>query len=193
MTNESRSDFKTWANKLPKNAIDIWREAMVNIRQLHADVWNGVRLFLAVNGVIIAGGFTITRGGEPSPTTGLILIVLAVLGFAFTIVTLLIFKSQRESFVEMMVQKTLLDKELGFYETTIDGVDLSFPWKVPKKYVPDLQSDPSKWKKEQRWRKASISRLLLFVFLAMLVIYTVALILLLIGFKCGYFSSGHSA
>jgi polyferredoxin len=226
MEEQSNVDFKSWAAELPKNAIDIWREAFVNLRQLHVDVWNGVRFFLTVNGVLIAAGFTVARVDTPTPTTGLTLMALVVLGLVFTIVALRIFTYQRRNFVEMMVQKTLIDKELGFYETNINGVDLSFPWKVDRQYVPNLQSNPSKWQKEQRWRKRSISRLLLYVFVIMLVplltrdlvfsnalvlasigsldgktqyyfleaalvIYVLALILILIGFKVGYFTYGH--
>jgi hypothetical protein len=28
---------------------------MTNLRQLHGDVWNGVRFFLTVNGILLAG------------------------------------------------------------------------------------------------------------------------------------------
>jgi hypothetical protein len=193
MTNSTSSEFKSWVEQLPKGSMDVWREAMTNIRLLHADVWNGVRLFLTVNSVIIAGGLTIMKSSDPNSQTFAMLTVLAVLGLGFTGVAFRIFTFQRQSFVEMLLQKTLLDKQLGFYDTTIDGVDLSFPWKVPGRFVPDVRKDPEKWKKEQRWRKGSISSLLRMVFIAMSIIYAMGLIALLVAFEVGYFNHVHCA
>jgi hypothetical protein len=35
--------------------IDIWRESINNLRTLHNDVWNGVRFFLTLNAIYLAG------------------------------------------------------------------------------------------------------------------------------------------
>ena len=47
-------EFILWIKKLDKNAINLWKESLANLRQLHGDIWNGVRFFLTINGIIVA-------------------------------------------------------------------------------------------------------------------------------------------
>jgi hypothetical protein len=80
----------------------------------------------------------------------------------------------------MLLRKTLIEKELGFYDVLLSGVDLTFPWKVPKKFVHELVQDPKKWTRDQLFRKGTVSRRLLYVYCLLVIGYVIALFLTLI-------------
>lgn len=50
------------------------------------------------------------------------------------------------------MRKSLLEKELGFYDVSIHGVDLSLPWQISPSDLAELTQDPIKWKRRWLWR-----------------------------------------
>jgi hypothetical protein len=76
----------------------------------------------------------------------------------------------------MLLLKTLLEKELGFYEPDFQGIDLSFPWKVERKSVDKALKEPDKWLISQRWRRGTISRMLWMTYWFFIVLYGIAII-----------------
>jgi hypothetical protein len=172
------NNFHEWIAGLDGNALSVWREAMAQLRQLHGDVWNGVRFFLTVNGIIVAAIFALYRI-EGGTVTGVIISVLAGLGLFLTAVADRILAKHRQYYLEMLLRKTLLEKELGFYESNIAGVDLSFPWKVDAKDLDEIR-DSEKWKTDQSWRPGTISRLLKVTYRVFIAFYVVALAMALV-------------
>jgi hypothetical protein len=178
-------DFDHWINDLDANALTLWREAMEQLRQVHNDAWNGVRFFLTINGAILAAVFAIYRIGLSDSAlileTKLILVFLIVVGIVLTAIALAIFGRHRDYNVQMFLLKTLLEDKLGFYDTHLHGVDLSFPWKVgdPEERKKAM-TDPDKWKKDNKWgRYAPISRLLRFSYWFFIVTYLFVLLAVL--------------
>ncbi len=181
------NDFRGWAASLDGNEINLWREAMAQLRQLHGDVWNGVRFFLTVNGIIIAAVFGIARLEESDIPSGVLLAVLAILGFLITLVARIILAKHRDYYLGILLRKTIIERELGFYDQKICCVDLVFPWKVDKQFVGSLVDNPSAWLADQKRRKGTITRLLFLVYEGVLVIHGIILLAVLIGFCLKYF------
>jgi hypothetical protein len=178
--------FSSWVQSLDANALNLWREAMAQIRQLHGDVWNGVRFFLTVNGIIVAAILAIFRLNW-SLATGIIIAVMASIGLFLTLIAKSILGKHREYYLGMLLRKTLLEKELGFYDMRLHGVDLSFPWNVDRRYVPEMIEKPDKWTNEQKFRKGTISRLLWLTYWVFVVLYVVFLMAVAIGGICRVF------
>jgi len=184
---KTNNKFDSWVRGLDANALNLWREAMAQIRQLHGDVWNGVRFFLTVNGIIVAAIIAIFRLDRTLPM-GIIIAILAIIGLFLTLIAINILGKHREYYLGMLLRKTLLEKELGYYDVHIRGVDLSFPWSVDVQYIDDMALDPNKWKKEQRFRKGTISRLLWLTYWLFVAIYIASLIAVIVGEWRGCFA-----
>jgi hypothetical protein len=119
-----------WLKGLGKEPLDLWRETMTNLRQLPNDVWNGARFFLTVNGILLAGIAGLVKLDTYSNGTALMVVLLGVLGLAVTLVARRILKGHRDYYTEMLLRKTLIEYDLGFYSHELSGIDLSFPWRL---------------------------------------------------------------
>ncbi|MBC6952526.1 hypothetical protein DWB58_31840 [candidate division KSB1 bacterium] len=187
------SDFNTWANSLPKNTLDIWREAMASLRALSGDVWNGVRFFLTVNAAVLAGIIAFARAEVEKPqfVTAVSLAFLSVIGIAVTLLARGIFFRQRSYYAQMLARKVLLDKELGFRDRRVGSLDLSFPWSVDDDSLSQLQGDPDAWIKGQLRPKSSIRRRLSQTYGGLLVVYTIVLLAALTDIYFNYYHVGN--
>lgn len=171
-----------------KSKFELWKEAMAQLRQLHGDVWNGVRFFLTVNSIIMAGIFLILgRYLTASSITAIRTIAISVIiglvamgGLILTIAATGILKKHRKYYLNMLLIKTLLDRELGFYETTYQGINLTFPWKVDKEHLHKLDR-PDKWIADHMFEQGTISRWLWFTYIFVIVIYILIMIASIIG------------
>jgi hypothetical protein len=171
-----QSDFESWMNKLDSKpaAFQLWREVISHLRYTHDDIWNVVRLFLAINGIIIAGVLAVWRGYIANG--GLIAVILSAVGIVITIQALMILKKNRQNFVRMQVLRGLLENELGFYNNELKGVKLLFPWGPDKdEYQKNLVNDPLGWEKGQIWR-GKVTIHLRFIFLLIIGIYIAILL-----------------
>lgn len=177
---ETPNSFYQWLRGLDASALDLWHEAMAQLRQLHGDVWNGVRFFVTVNGIIVAAIFAIFRL-DWTLRTGVAIVILAGIGLFLTLIATSILEKHRNYYLEMLLRKTLLEEELGFYESHLQGIDLSFPWKADVKDINEIVADPDKWKAKQRWHHGTISRLLRMTYWLFIVLYVIALIGVVVG------------
>ncbi len=170
--------------------IDIWREAMSQLRQLHGDVWNGVRFFLTLNTILFAGMAALAREltGGGSIVAACVIGLLAVAGCLATLIARGILSDHRRYYVGMLVLKTLIEKELKFYEVKLAGVDLCFPWNVESQHLEALQRDPTGWRCDHQWRPGTISRKLRHVYDGVVVLHGIVLLAVL-GFL--FWSSCH--
>jgi hypothetical protein len=177
----SECNFQSWVSKLDSKTLNLWREAMAQVRQTHGDVWNGVRFFLTVNGIIIAAIGSVFVREHNTLETGVTIAALAVFGLILTIIALHILGGHREYYLAMLVRKTLLESELGFYDVKLYGVDLSLPWRVEEQDLKELKNNPVEWQKQQMWR-GKITPYLRYTYWMVIAIYVVILILVLLGF-----------
>jgi len=180
------SGFVKWASRLDTNALSIWHEAMANLRQLHGDVWNGVTFFLTVNAVLVAAlgtlyGTWLARGPAAPHGPLWIMLFLAVVGLLFTTQAILILGRHREYYLSMQLLKSLIEKELGFYDIKLGQTDLSFPSKVEARHLQRLLNHPDEWIDERRWRLSAITARLHLVYWGVVVLHVVILLVALIG------------
>lgn len=185
MTDEAK--FKKWIEKANANSVNLWREAMAQLRQLHGDVWNGVRFFLTVNGIVIAATFGIGKSQDKDVLTGVMIASLALVGLFLTIIARSILAKHRDYYLAMLVRKTLIEREFGFYDQGLTGIHMSFPWNVDKQFLDCLASNPSHWLSEQKRRSGTITRLLFLVYEVVIGIHLLILLAAVLGLWLGYF------
>ncbi|WP_300456680.1 hypothetical protein [Desulfobacula sp.] len=136
----SDQNLKSFITDLDKPAIDFWRETLTMVRQLHNDVWNGVRFFFALNAIIFAGFAALMRGNMHTYHHLLILLILPAFGVALSHVGRKVLRSHRKYYLDMLTRKSFIEKELGFYDRVLYEddkyrFDLSFPWSVVDRRV----------------------------------------------------------
>lgn len=131
-------EFDDWIEQQDPNKIHLWREAMAQLRQLHTDIWNGVRFFLTVSGILIAAIAALWRFElEPLRLTATLVLIWA--GITITVFAILILDKHRNRYVHMLLRKTLIEYELGFFDQEIaETIEVAFPWSVPAEYVEDV-------------------------------------------------------
>ena len=183
----NQASLKKWIQDIDSDSLSVWREAIAQLRQLHNDVWNGVRFFVTVNGIIIAAAFGISKLQGRDAITGILIVLLAVAGLLLTLTARTILTRHRKYYLQMLYRKTMIERELGLYDVRLVGSDLSFPWNVEGKYIPCMESDPSGWRDEQMRRKGTITRLLFLVYEGVICAHLLILIAAVIGLWIGYF------
>ncbi len=157
MDHEAQRNLHIFAKDLGRESLDLWRESLSTLRQLHNDLWNGVRFFTTVNGILLAGVFGLSRTGISPWAAGWLTVCLSLIGAFLTVTGHYILTRHREYYVNMLLRKSLIEEELGLYERRLGSVDMSFPWSVPAEFLHRLRSDPGGWIQEQLSRKGTIS------------------------------------
>lgn len=189
--NPSSDDFQDWADSLSKNVLDIWREALSSLRAMSGDIWNGVRFFLTVNAALLAGIITLYQTEQPQIPANPAIAFLAIIGILVTFLARSIFFRARFYYVQMLARKILLDKELGFRDKNVGGLDLSFPWSVDDNSLNLLQTNPTVWIQEQLRPRSSIRRRLHQTYNGLLVIYAIVFLLTIVGIYLKYTHVGN--
>lgn len=178
---ETTNSFDQWVKNLSdpyKGALSVWREAMAQLRQMHNDVWNGVRFFLTLNGFIVAAIFAIFNL-ETILLTDVAILILAGFGLFITITARSILKQHRIFYLDMLIRKTLLEEKLGFDEPHLYGTDVCFRWKVDKGDIERIKEDPGKYIRDQIWKGGGITRTLRRTYWPIMILHGVVLIVVL--------------
>jgi hypothetical protein len=128
-------------------SVEHWREAMAHLRHLSDDVWTGLKVFLTANAAIALILIAIGAYSESRLFTIVMLIVLSLLGAYLTLTARYILKRHRVYYLQMLAKKSLIEDELGFYQTKLDGtkMDLAFPWRVTPEVVAEIKHNPEAW------------------------------------------------
>jgi hypothetical protein len=182
-----------WMKETGQKPAELWREILGQLRQLSTDVWNGVRFFVTVNAVILGAALTVASQ-QPRGSLGVaVIIFLGVLGIVFTLCARGILTRQRDYYLEVLAQKVLFEEEVGLFDVTLSGaaVNLSVPWSIERKYLEELKSNPSQWRKNRRRAKGTITRYLFLIYDGMLVIYVLFLVAVALATCRGAFSPTH--
>ena len=184
-------DFNNWAKNLDTNALNIWREAMAQLRRMSDDVWNGLRFFLSFNGILIAAAVAVFRIKNLDWTAANILAFLSFCGLGITFLARRVLVKHRDNYSKMLMKKTIIEDELGFYHRKLPGlakIDLCFPWRVEPQYLPQMKDDPLQWLEDFRRGRNTVTRHLFLVYETLILLYFVALVLITVGFLRGWFS-----
>src|SRR5690242_4953351 len=139
---DANTDLSVRIEKIGPNSIQIWRESLAHLRHLSDEVYHGMKLFLAINGFNIV--LIIASWGLRSELANF---VFALFGIFITLVGRYILKRHRIYYLQMLIKKTLLEQELGFYEVKFSGTqqDLALPWRLTLETIALIKENPEKW------------------------------------------------
>ncbi len=171
------TDLNLWAENLRPNQVQIWREALEHLRHLSDEVWKVFKCFLFINGFLLALVTAFAMIGADEPAGQIILGVLALLGIAATITGRYLLKRNRVYYLEMLLKKTLLEDEFGFYSVKFSGTnsDAAFPWRLRPESIEELKQKPEDWVRRQIRGPGTIARWLFVTLEALIGIYVVLL------------------
>jgi hypothetical protein len=174
------TDLNLWAQNLGANRVQIWREALEHLRHLSDEVWKVFKCFMVINGFLLVLVTAFAMAGADSSPGMIILAVLAVLGVASIIVGRYLLKRNRVYYLEMLLKKTLLEDEFGFYSVKFNGTnsDLAFPWRLRPETISELKQSPEEWVKRQVRGPGTIARWLFVTLETVMGVYLVILAVL---------------
>lgn len=178
-TNQGKKDenksekFKEWvAENNRADAINIWREIMLELRNRGNDTWKSARYFLTLNGVIIAVIIKLLQ--DNNDKTALFLIVLGLFFYYFEYNRFVI---HRGYFVEVLMRKTLIEDALNFYNLELHSqVNLASEWQVSNEELGSLKKNPVQWKDDHSFRKKTASHYMRYNYWLVCVVFVILLI-----------------
>ena len=175
----SHLDFSSLS---PEARIQIWRETIAHLRYLNDEVWKRFQFFLLVDLVILVVTFGMFWARPRFYPAFAILFV--ALGVVLTLAARYILKRNRIYYLQMLLKKTLLEKEAGFYEMKLaqSETDLAFPWRLSPEIFEMLQKNPGQWTEQNIDAPKTIARRLFQVYEVVLGLYVA---LLLVAVFCG--------
>jgi hypothetical protein len=165
-TIKSKQDLEKMFSSLGSEKINLYREILQNHRQHHSDIWNGVRFFMSLNGILIAGYSAILRFADYTSPSIILLFMIPVIGIYVTEQARHILDGHERYYIDSLIRKSLFEYYLGLYDHSfyekwhdkgteterLENYDLIQSWHVPKQYIEKLVSDPSNWRKEHEKR-----------------------------------------
>ena len=159
--------------------LEHWREAMAHLRHLDQEVWVGLRTFLPANGFLCLAIVALFGFAAPGARTNWLVLVLAVAGLGLTLIGRYILRRHRVYYLQMLLKKCLLERELGLYDTKLcnSTTDLAFPWRLTPAVVEDLRREPEAWVEKSIRGPGTIARYQFLLYDALLVLYAAALLL----------------
>lgn len=175
---DANTDLNLRLEQINPVSIQIWRESLAHLRHLSDEVYKGMKLFLAINGVILV--LITANAGLQS---GVAIFIFALLGIFITLVARYILKRHRVYYLQMLIKKTLLEQELGFYDVKFEGTqeDLALPWRLTLQTISLIKADTEKWIEAQISGPGTIVRWLFHIYDVLLGFYGLILVGVLIA------------
>jgi hypothetical protein len=157
---DQNTDPSLWADNLDQTRIQIWREALAHLRYLSDEVWNGFKTFVYFDAIILAVITVLLFLSPPSAEKMILLAVLSVLGVGLSLIAWHVLKRNRVYYLQMLLKKTLLEDEFGFYQVKFSGseTDLAFPWRLAPETIAELKAKPTEWIARQVCGAGTIAR-----------------------------------
>jgi hypothetical protein len=160
--------------------LQIWREAMAQLRHLNDDVWRSIALFLSLNVVNLGATGILFRTAHGKLTSVLLAIFISV-GFALTLAAHYLLRRHRVYYLQMLAKKSLLELELGLYEAKLCGseIDIAFPWRLGPQVVAEIKADSEKWIQKSIRSVGTIAGIYFLAYEVLLVLYALLALMLL--------------
>lgn len=173
MKDES-TDPNRWAENLSPASIQLWREAITHLREMNREVWRGFWCFLAASGMILL----ITSALLCLDQSGSIALAMLAAGLGVAFLGAYVLKRNRVYYLQMLLKKSLLEKEFGFYEVRFSGskTDLAFPWRVAPEVLAQMKEAPEKWINAQIMGTGTIARRLFLAYYLLMGLYIPAIV-----------------
>jgi hypothetical protein len=166
----------------------LWREAMAHLRHLSDDLWKGMRLFLPLNGLLLAMIVALLAFQAPSRRRMILVILISIIGILLTLAARYLLKRHRIYYLQMLAKKSLLDEGLGLYQAKFAGseTDLVLPWRLSPEVVAEIKSDLEAWVRKSVRGPATMARVQFLIYEGLLACYGFSL-----AAAC-FISVGHS-
>jgi hypothetical protein len=162
--------------KLNDVELQLWREAMTQLRHLSDDVFKSVALFMGLNVLLLTMAVVLTLV-DLSPCRWLGAFV-CVLGSALTLAARFLLKRHRIYYLEMLAKKSLLEMQLGLYERRLAGtdVDSALPWRLKPEVVSEIAKDFDGWVQKSIRSSGTMARIYFWMYEGLIAIYGAGLI-----------------
>ncbi len=153
---------------------------MEHLRHLSDDVFKSVALFLGMNALTL-GAVIFLAVMELNGLGGA---VVCLLGVFLTLGGRFMLKRHRIYYLEMLAKKSLLEKELGFYDRMLAGskVDLALPWRLKPEVVAEIAQNCDAWIQKSIRPKGTMARVYFLIYETLLVIYGAAFVINVLRF-----------
>jgi hypothetical protein len=168
------TDANLWLENLDGKSVQIWREALAHLRHLSDEVWKVFKCFMVINGFILVFVTVVAMAGDADNFAGqFVLTVVILLGIGATFTGRYMLKRNRIYYLEMLLKKTLVEHEFGFYDAKFSGTntDLAFPWRLKPEAIDELKRSPEEWVARQVRGRGTIARWLFVMFETVIGIY----------------------
>jgi hypothetical protein len=160
--------LQSWLRTLSPNELNVYGETMNETRHGYDAMWGSMRAFYAVNGLVVTVMGVLGRQAE-YVQDGLAVGSMAIIGLAITGAALRILFLQWREYTDALHRKAVLERELGFHHARSSGPEPS-----------------SIWHGQAEGSRGQLF-LLALPYLAVIVVYLAALVLVAAGFISGYF------
>ncbi len=140
--------------------VQLWREAMAQLRHLNDEVWKRFQFFVWLELILLllAGGSMARHSVAP---TFIFLLFGLFVGFAAHF----ILKRNRIYYLQMLGKKTLLEDELGLSAEKFPGteIDHALPWRLAPEVAQKIKADFEAWVNDNLRSKGTIARPLFWI------------------------------
>jgi hypothetical protein len=153
--------------------LELWREAMAQLRYLNDEVWKRFQFFVWVEFVLL-----LLAGGSMARNAAIPTFTFLLIGLFVGIAARYILRRNRVYYLQMLAKKTLLDDALGLHSVQFEStqVDHAFPWRLGPEGVQKIKADHDGWIEGSVRPKGTIARLLFWILEIFILLNVVALI-----------------
>lgn len=158
--------------------VQVWREAVAHLRYLNDEVWKRFQFFLAVDVALLgAAVFALQQRETGGPTVSALLASIA--GIILTVNARYILKRNRIYYLQMLLKKTLIENDCGFYQLKLSGTDtdLAVPWRLTPEVIEKLKKTPDQWIEENIAAPKTIARRLFRIYTGAIVLFVITIVL----------------
>jgi hypothetical protein len=171
----------TESNLSKAEKLEIWREAMTQLRYLNDEAWKRFQFFLWFEFLLSISTIGVARHSR----IGFVALFLCA---AFVLVVArYILKRNRTYYLQMLLKKTLLEDELGFYREKFPDTetDLAFPWRLTPEVVAELKKDPDGWIRKSIRGKGTIAQWQFVIYEIWMALYGLSLLVIVLKVASG--------
>jgi uncharacterized protein YjeT (DUF2065 family) len=177
-------NFSTNLEGLKGTDVQIWREAITQLRHLSDDVLQGLRIFLGMNVVLLIGLVVLGVIDPCGMGSGILCALLSLAGVFLTAAGRYVLKRNRIYYLEMLGKKSLLEMDLGFYQRKLGGseTDLALPWRLKPEVVAEIARNFDAWVQKSIRSKGTIARVYFLIYEVLFGAYVAAMVMALVRF-----------
>jgi hypothetical protein len=158
--------------------LQVWREAMAQLRHLSDDLFKSVKFFSSLNAALLMAVTFFIGFEAPGAKPAWLYVGISILGIALTLGARFLLRRHRIYYLEMLARKSLLEMEFGFYDRKFSGTEIDFalPWRLKPEVVREIAKDLDGWVQKSIRSKGTMVRLYFWLYEAFIAIYAVLLV-----------------